>query len=236
MCRHPAAMAFCGTRRRILTRPTNESGCALNWEEGVSMFLDPTKPLTTCSQSSCVGCQVADLVHCHFTGKDLGRFIGVFVVAVGIAGVGVYRANPWLILPWIALAVGYFGFIEIRVMCSHCPHYAEPGSSLKCWANYGSPKLWGYRPGPMTGAEKSVFLAGITLVLGYPLPLLIHQWALAALYLFIIAGAYGYMRTFMCSQCMNFACPLNLVDNHTKDAFLRLNPGIAQAWGRTDSG
>ncbi|GAJ20475.1 unnamed protein product, partial [marine sediment metagenome] len=23
-------------------------------------------------------------------------------------------------------------------------------NTLKCWANYGSPKLWKYRPGPMS--------------------------------------------------------------------------------------
>ena len=36
---------------------------------------------------------------------------------------------------------------------------AETGTkTLKCWANYGSPKLWKYRPGPMSLAEKTVFI------------------------------------------------------------------------------
>jgi hypothetical protein len=52
-----------------------------------------------------------------------------------------------------AIARGCFGLLEIRVMCSHCPHYAEAGRLLKCWANYGSPKLWAYRPGPMCRME-----------------------------------------------------------------------------------
>lgn len=196
------------------------------------MFLDPSKPLETCSRSSCVSCGVADALHCHFSGRDLLKFLGIFIVAFAVGGMGVYRVNPWLLVPWVALAVSYFGFIEIRVMCSHCPHYAEPGNSLKCWANYGSPKLWAYRPGPMSEVEKLVFLAGLIVVVGYPLPLLVHRWVLLALYLVMIVGAYGYMRTSMCSQCMNFACPLNLVDDVTRAQFLRLNPRVAEAWKR----
>ena len=56
----------------------------------------------------------------------------------------------WMTVFTIALCVGFFGFIETRVLCSHCPHYAEEGASLRCWANYGSPKLFKYRPGPMS--------------------------------------------------------------------------------------
>lgn len=68
--------------------------------------------------------------------------------------------------------IAFFGFIEIRVMCSHCPHYAESPTSLKCWANYGSPKLWQYRPGPMSLVEKAVFFIGFAIVWGYPALLL----------------------------------------------------------------
>jgi hypothetical protein len=51
--------------------------------------------------------------------------------------------NGWMLIPWLILIIGYFGFVEIRVMRSHCPHYAEEGGSLKCWANYGLKEFQG---------------------------------------------------------------------------------------------
>jgi hypothetical protein len=196
------------------------------------MFLDPTKPIVTCSESSCAGCKVARSLHCHFAGRDLAKFFGAFLLVLGLGVVGISRVSPWWLIPWGVLAVAYFGFIEIRVMCSHCPHYAEPGNSLKCWANYGSPKLWAYRPGPMSSAETGIFTAGLIAVLGYPMAFVLHQWVIGILYIAALVGAYVYMRTAMCSQCMNFACPLNLVDPSIRDAFFSLNPGVFQAWGR----
>ncbi len=197
------------------------------------MFLDSSKPITTCSQSSCEDCPLLDSLHCHFKGKDLARFLVAVFPAFIIGGVGVYRQGIWFLASWLVFIVSYFGLIEIRVMCSHCPHYAEPGSSLKCWANYGSPKLWRYRPGPMSTMEKVVFLAGLLLIFGYPpaLFLMTAKWLLAALYSVAVAGAYLFMRKSMCSQCMNFACPLNLVDEDRRKAFFRRNPAVSAAWG-----
>lgn len=86
-----------------------------------------------------------------------------------LGGAGIYFVNGWMLIPWILFVIAFFGFIEIRVMCSHCPHYAEEEKSLKCWANYGSPKLWDYRPGPMTLIETVVFFGGFVIVGGYPL-------------------------------------------------------------------
>jgi hypothetical protein len=198
------------------------------------MFLDPSRPITTCAQASCQDCPLLDSLHCHFQGKDLAKFLGLAFPIFIIGGAGIYRLGVWFLVPWIGFILSYFGLIEIRVMCSHCPHYAEPGSSLKCWANYGSPKLWRYRPGPMSGVEKGVFLLGLVAIFGYPLALMltISAWALAGLYALFVAGGYLFMRRNMCSQCMNFACPLNLVDESRKEAFFIRNPGVAAAWGK----
>ena len=51
--------------------------------------------------------------------------------------------------------------IEIRVLCSHCPYYAEEGRILHCLANHGTIKLWKYHPEPMRFWEKLGFLGGI---------------------------------------------------------------------------
>ncbi|MBN2146274.1 MAG: hypothetical protein JW726_02755 [Anaerolineales bacterium] len=172
-------------------------------------------------------------LQCHFNGRQLLRFFGIAFPPFILGGIGIAQVNAWLLLPWIGLAIAYFGFVEIRVMCSHCPHYAEPGSkSLQCWANYGSPKLWKYNPGPMTHTERFVFFAGLVVIAGYPLAFLIGaaQWVLLALFGITIVVMATLMGRLMCARCMNFACPFNGVDRATRASFFARNPVVAQAW------
>jgi hypothetical protein len=198
-----------------------------------NLFLDPHRPLSTCSSADCHDCPLQGRLHCHFRSKDLAQFLAIALPPFIVGGIGVARLNAWLLIPWIGLLVSYFGFIEIRVMCSHCPHYAEPGTkSLQCWANYGSPKLWTYRPGPMSAGEKAVFFAGLALIGGYPLVFLVigMQWLWLALFVALVAVTGTAMRARMCSHCMNFACPLNCVEPSTRALFFARNPVVAQAW------
>jgi hypothetical protein len=198
-----------------------------------SLFLDPRKPLSTCSSTDCAACPLKNHLQCHFNARELLRFFAIAFPPFILGGIGIARINAWLLLPWILFALGYFGFVEIRVMCSHCPHYAEPGArTLQCWANFGSPKLWKYRPGPMTRGENFVFFAGIILIAGYPLAFLVvgMQWALLAVFGVTIIGMAALMGRVMCARCMNFACPFNRVDREVREAFFALNPVIAQAW------
>lgn len=122
------------------------------------LFLDPKQPLITCESDSCDDCTINTNLHCHFSLKDWINFLLIAFPPFLLGGAGIKYLNGWLLIPWITFVVAIFGFVEIRVMCSHCPHYSESLKSLKCWANYGSPKLWKYRPGPMTIFEKTFFL------------------------------------------------------------------------------
>lgn len=198
------------------------------------MFLDPHRPLTTCTAQTCEDCSVGKEVHCHFHGRDLAAFLFVGLPVLVIGGAGIFRIDAWWLAPYALIAFGYFGFVEIRVMCSHCPHYAESGKSLQCWANYGSPRLWKYRPGPMSMTEKIVFVAGLVLIFGYPVVFLLIglQWFLLAVYLLTVVSFYLTLQRSYCSECMNFACPLNKVDVQVRAEFFKRNPTIAQAWGR----
>jgi hypothetical protein len=198
------------------------------------MFLDPARPLSTCTAHDCEGCPASQSVQCHFQGRDLVAFLFTCLPAFVIGGAGVVRISAWWLLPWVFLMGAYFGFIEIRVMCSHCPHYAEPGGSLQCWANYGSPRLWKYRPGPMTTAEKVVFIAGLVAIMGYPMGFLLRgpQWLLLFLYLLTATSFFVILQRSFCSHCMNFACPFNEVDARHRAAFFERNPTVAQAWER----
>ena len=147
-------------------------------------FLDPSKPIATCVSPDCTDCPVAERVHCHFRPRDLIRFLLISLPAFFTAGAGILAFGALPLVIWILLCFGSFGFVEIRVMCSHCPHYAESGFTLVCWANHGSPKLWKYRPDPMSPGELSVFFSGLCLVWGFPLPFLIlgGQWTFLALF------------------------------------------------------
>ena len=198
------------------------------------MFLDSQKPIATCESDSCDDCAINSNLHCHFSLKDWIHFLFIAFPPFLLGGAGIYYMNGWLLIPWTIFVVAFFGFIEIRVMCSHCPHYAESLTSLKCWANYGSPKLWKYRPGPMTILEKTIFFGGFTIVWGYPLLFLISSMQLFLLIVYILTtgGFFVTLKTFLCSQCMNFACPLNSIGENTREQFFNRNPSIAEAWGK----
>jgi hypothetical protein len=199
-------------------------------------FKDPNKPIATCTCMTCNDCIVRDALHCHFALRDLMHFLLVASPSILLGGAGIYHINGWMLIPWLILIIGYFGFVEIRVMCSHCPHYAEEGISLKCWANYGSPKIWKYRPGPMTFSEKVIFFSGIALIWGYPLIFMITDFQIFLLFVYLLsaAGFYLALKTFFCSQCMNFACPFNTVGNEVRKGFFEHNPGLAKAWTSED--
>lgn len=199
------------------------------------MFLNPKNPVATCESDSCDDCAINGNLHCHFSLKDWVHFLFIAFPSFLLGGAGIYHISGWMVIFWLFIIVGYFNFVEIRVMCSHCPHYAEEGRSLKCWANYGSPKLWKYRPGPMTIVEKTIFLGGFAIVWGYPLPFLIigKQLFISIVYSITTIGFFLTLINFMCSQCMNFACPLNCVDEKVRDQFFYINPTVAEAWGKS---
>lgn len=191
----------------------------------MKMFLDNNKPLNTCNEKTCNNCDVKVLVNCHFNMKLLIRFFGIAVPCFIIAGIGICLFNYLYIIPWVTVILLYFGFVEIRVMCSHCPHYAETEiKTLKCWANYGSPKIWRYRPGPMSLPEKIVFFSGIVIFL-YPIIIMYisKQFIILSVFvLYIIIGGY-LMYNYMCKKCMNFACPFNSVSQEAREKFLKHN-------------
>jgi len=198
----------------------------------MALFLEQNRPIATCISETCESCTINEHIHCHFKLSDWIHFILIASPSFLIGGVGIYNTSGWWLIPWLVIVLGFFGFAEIRVMCSHCPHYAEKENSLKCWANYGSPKIWKYRPGPMTLLEKIVFFSGFALVWGYPLFFLISEFQLFLfiLYLLTTTGFFMTLKLFFCSRCMNFACPLNTVTIEVRKVFFERNPDIAKAW------
>ncbi len=53
---------------------------------------------------------------------------------------------------------------------------------------------------------------------------------LLGLYLLLTAGFFMTLKMFLCTQCMNFACPLNGVPDPVRVKFFECNPVVADAW------
>lgn len=197
------------------------------------MFLNPDKPLYTCKAETCEGCELAEKLICYFNIRQLLVFLLIASPFLMVAGYIICNTSVPLFISWILFMIAFFGFIEIRVMCSHCPHYAEPEiGSLKCWANYGSPKLWKYRPGPLPVMEKFVFYSGICVIMGMPFIFIILQkrYLLLIIYTVLIILWKIRLKILYCNHCINFACPFNNVDAEVKNQFFIKNPSVRKAW------
>ena len=124
-------------------------------EENIAQAKQQAEYCTNRSVSECTGCDLADSLMCRFESKDLLRFLIAFI-PFGIAVVaGMVRAGfAIFLLGWAAYWLFFFFIWEARVLCRHCPYWAEEGRILHCHANYGVLKIWKHDPGPMNIFEK----------------------------------------------------------------------------------
>jgi len=181
---------------------------------------------------TCRKCDISPETNCDFSIDQLLQFYLISLPSFVIGGIGIYNYNINTLYIWLLIIGTFFLLIEIRVLCSHCPHYERSSTFLSCWANYGAPKLWKYRPGPMNKVEKLILIAGFIIVWGYPLIFLLlsKSWMLFAIYSFSVAFFFIALRLKNCKKCINLSCPLNNVDINTKKKFLMNNPMIAKHW------
>ena len=84
----------------------------------------------------------------------------------------------------------------------------------------------------MSREETIVFFAGILIIAGYPVVLLVSgmQWLLLALFAMTVVVMGTLMARLMCVRCMNFACPFNRVNQSLREAFFARNSSVARAW------
>jgi hypothetical protein len=200
------------------------------------MATNPDNPYDICTwrdESGCEGCPLSECLKCRFDRGDLLHFLGMTgcagipaVIGMALGGYG------WYLLGWVAFWLVFFEFWEIRILCSHCPYYAERGATLHCIANYGSLKLWNYHPEPMSTFEKVQLWIGFAILGGYPFPFMIlggqYLWAVVALW--GLAMFFWTLHRYTCSRCVNFSCPLNSVPKKVVDAYLERNPVMQKAW------
>jgi hypothetical protein len=128
---------------------------------------------------------------------------------------------------FIISMVFFAGGIEWYVLCRHCPCYEFSGKEhgrdnrFYCLANWGSPKLFKYKPGHISHAGQAPFLGFTSFFLLFPIVYFIDRWEFV---LFQLVMAFSFLVTLRhrgCSQCPNFGCILNCVPEEKKEQFLR---------------
>jgi hypothetical protein len=159
-------------------------------------------------------------------------FIGF--VAFGVPAVFglILSGYGMLLIIWILYMIFFLQIWENRILCSHCPYYAENGRILRCRANYGLFKLWRYNPYPMSWWERFQFLIGVGIFVGFPMPWIFLGGQFLLLTLSLI-GAIVFLLvliTKLCTRCVNFSCPLNRVSTKLIEKFLVQNPQMQKAW------
>jgi hypothetical protein len=183
--------------------------------------------------SECRDCSLALHLKCRFSPRDLYQFVGLFFLFAIPSFLGMIRAGYSLYtLGWIGFWIFFFEVWEIRILCSHCPYYAETSRVLHCIANYGSLKLWRYHPEPITRLEKIQLIIGFLILGGYPFPFLIlgKQLIFGVIALCAVIVFFWILQKCTCSRCVNFSCILNTVPEEILTAYLRRNPAMKRAW------
>jgi hypothetical protein len=195
-------------------------------------------PCNVQTEPPCQDCALRTRLMCRY---DPGDMLHFFILALPffvttIAGV-IEAGYGRYLFGWLAFALFFFFIWEARVLCSHCPYWAEPSLVLHCHANYGVVKLWKYRPGPMSRSEQIQFALGALALLIYPIVFLLlgRQFLLAAIA--VVSGfSWGYLlRRHVCRRCINFSCPMNAVPKAIVMAYIQQNPLIHDAWKKDDS-
>jgi hypothetical protein len=210
---------------------------------------------TWADRSACVGCGLETELACRWEARVLvGFFLAYLPFMVtgwtGLVLVGLAGGWWWPLIAYGVFHALFFPLLEIRILCSHCPYYSEPGLVLHCLVNHGMLKIWRYRPGPMTRTENILLGAGflffglwpiviqaVNLVRpgGGPLGSASLYWRVAlfvALATLASLLSFGYyLLTRHCPRCVNFSCFLNRAPRALVDEYLRNNPVMGREWG-----
>jgi len=195
-----------------------------------------SNPYNICSwksKSECNDCSDSDDLNCRFNFKKLFQFYFIFLLYGIPAFIGVKQSGYGNYLwGWAIMAIIFFGFWEIYILCCHCPYYAKKGFVLRCIANYGCPKFWEYHPEPISKSKKFQLILGLALMSGYPFIFMVLGEQLLYLILSLcgLVLFFGALIKFICTKCVNFSCIFNRVPKKKVDRFLKRNPVMRKAW------
>lgn len=216
--------------------------------------LNPHHLCTWDKDSNCKGCKNDKRLHCKWDSEILLGFFLIYIPfgftsIFGLSVVGWLTRAWWWLIAYIIFCVIFFVFVEIRILCSHCPYYAGPGKILKCHANNGAVKWYKYYPEPMNKFEKLLLLICFAFFGLFPIAAEIYgTWfaytnftynhladhllmiGLLISTLLTCITFFGILQIFFCPKCPNFSCPFNRVPKDEKDAYLDKNEVVKKAW------
>jgi hypothetical protein len=194
---------------------------------------DPPLPCTWQPLSTCQDCPAQGKLMCRLERKDVVHFF-MIILPFGVTAIAgtIHAGYGWVLLLWLAYSLFFFFVWEARVLCRHCPYWAEESTILRCHANYGVVKIWKVEPGPMSKLEKIQFAVGALLFVAFPFPFLLLGQEVLLAFIGLSAAVSGafLLRTNVCTRCINFSCPMNAVPKQLVDTYLRRNPAIQAAW------
>ena len=219
---------------------------------------NPHNICTWNEESGCVACGLQGKLNCRLNPRDFTFFMlnqvpSLVMALFGLILIGLLAETWWPLIVYAAGCIALWGLgIETRILCSHCPYWAEDGKTLRCSALTGSPKWWRYRPEPMNKLEKTILLLFFSFVVLFPVLIEAYGiWVMAIDYagfgLYALLGMIGVtiatlmaglqflyiLRYYFCSKCVNFSCPLNRVAKPMVDEYLAKNAVMKEAWERS---
>ncbi len=222
--------------------------------------MNDNNPYNLCTwdeQTDCGKCSNYARLHCKWDRKVLMGFLllalpYLIIAFFGMVVTGILTGVWWMLIAYVVFFFVFFGVLEIRILCSHCPYYAENSKILHCLANHGMPKFWRYHPEPINSFEKIGSIAGFFIFGGFPLLsqaygilfLAVHYEdynSVALLGLIGIAVAtlltaisfFSVLSIYYCPNCVNFSCPFNKVPKSMVDEYLERNPVMKEAWEKS---
>ena len=203
-------------------------------------------------EKNCADCQLNSELMCRKDAsfrKDffLRHLIFRATAILGLLIISAISQNWWLAIVYLGVLLLNFTLIEPRFLCSHCPFYAEKSKVLHCNTLYGMPKIWKYRPGPISKIEKAVMLVVGAFVDLYPLAIYIYGIVIVFIkntdlsmkiavigitivFVLLMIQFNKLLQGDLCKRCPNFSCAMNKTPKEIRDAYINKNPVIKEAW------
>lgn len=216
---------------------------------------NPYSICTWSDSSQCTGCELCGQLICRSDKRFRKKFVTMhitfrIVAILGIILICVLSSLWWLLFAYLIGMAINFAILEPRLLCSHCPFYAQSGKFLHCNTLYGLPKLWKYRPGPISKAEKILQLISGGFVDLYPIAIYLFgiffvfrtqastAERLAVIFMAVIFALLLYIMNSevqgeVCKKCPNFSCTMNKVPKPLRDAYIKRNSVIRDAWEKS---
>ncbi|MBD3352034.1 MAG: hypothetical protein GF364_11160 [Candidatus Lokiarchaeota archaeon] len=187
----------------------------------------------------CGDCELKDHVFCKPKPKYTIYFASPMIIVMVAVIWGImdsvfdFGAKIAVLAIWFGYMFVFLNFWESYMLCNHCPYYAnEQEKVLHCPIDRGKLKTGRYDPGPLSNSEKVEFIIGVLILILFPLPFLLIAGQIIQLISAIIGIMLWllFLQTMICTDCINFSCPLNKVPDEIRNKFIQKNPIIKKAW------